>query len=108
MQATLADAHERAQALRFDGTTAPDCYGTPTTRRFARTLYAADGAFPNSPEYAAAIERPRVGPGGEWWLYAACVVAAMACAAAGLAGPGWLALLIGAAVAAWRISRSGR
>lgn len=32
-------------------------FGWPTTRRFPRTLHAADSAFPRSPEYADPFER---------------------------------------------------
>ena len=77
----------------------------PTTRCHPRSMHHAGGCFRQDPEYCCAIERPHVGPRGEWWLYAACAVIGLAGAAAGLSAVGWLAALVAAGGVAWRLAR---
>lgn len=51
------------------------------------------------------MSRPDIGPGGEWWLYAACAVAAVAASAAGFGRVGFGVLLVAVGVACWKLSR---
>ena len=93
-----------APANRWPIATAHLQRGVPGLR-YPRTLYGADGAFPQDATYACALERPHVGPGGEWWLYAAVFVITFAAGAAGFGCIGYGAALIAAGVACWRLAR---
>ena len=65
---TLVRAYAEARAMRFAGTEADSTFtpvceapdeadsGWPTTRKFARSMYGTDAAWPDEPQYASPVQ----------------------------------------------------